>query len=188
MLKYYVSFLFALVILLGSCEKEEVTVSTPIYFPGDQQYGWSMAKKNGLDFESSGLATRHLSMPNDFFAVHLHTFTDWEAWREHIAFGELRYVTGRYTVEQEDADQRNGIPDGSYSTFSDDGDVLEDRYKLEDGRDNWVEITAIDTINGEMTVSGIYNLHFLIEGNKKNPINPDRVNFTEGVFEVKFRQ
>lgn len=188
MLKYYVSFLFALVILLGSCGKEEVTVSTPIYFPGDQQYGWSMAKKNGLDFESSGWAVRHLSMPDVFFGVHFDTFTDWGAWRESIVFGEIVYATGRYDVVKEDANQQNGIPDASYHTLSDDGDVGEDNYKLDDSRDNWVEITAIDTINGEMTVSGIYNLHFLIEGNKKNPINPDRVSFTEGVFEVKFRQ
>ncbi len=76
----------------------------------------------------------------------------------------------------------------SYGTLSDDGDVLEDFYTIDERGDNWATITAIDTIDGEVVISGEYNLHFQFNNSreKMNAANPDHIRFTDGVFEVRF--
>lgn len=195
MIKYIISLLrdgakllIVFVWMIMGCEKEIDYPTAPIHFPGDQEYGWSTAQKNGLDFEASGYGLRNTERPNDFFGVRLRTFTDWEADRENIYIAELEFIIGTHQVVAHDEDQENGIPIGFYATLSDDGDVVEDVYELDERQNNWLEITAIDTIAGEQTIRGKYNLHFKIADAKTNPLHPDHVRFTDGVFEVRFQQ
>lgn len=174
-------------IVMG-CEKEIDYPAAPIHFPGDQEYGWSTAQKNGLNFEASGLARQHSTRPDDFFGLKFQTYTDWGAKRESFSISEMEYIIGTHQVISHDEDQQNGIPRGFYVTLSDDGDVVEDVYELDERQSNWLEITAIDTIAGEQTITGKYNLHFKIKRAKTNPLNPDHVRFTDGAFEVRFQQ
>jgi hypothetical protein len=48
--------------MVMGCEKEIDYPTAPIHFPGDQEYGWSTAQKNGLDFEASGHTARHFEI------------------------------------------------------------------------------------------------------------------------------
>lgn len=175
--------------LFGSaCQKEDIDVFTPIYEAGNQEYGWCAGFKNGLSFEASAVALQHLDLPEDYFFLHFTTFTEWEGLREFMVVGEINYETGVYPIK-EDEDHENGIPEARYTTLSDDGDVVEDRYDLDAGKDNWIEITAIDTVDAELVVSGKYNIHFKIRGDHaEGSVNPDKVSFTDMIFETRFRQ
>lgn len=186
----YILLLFTTcgILLVSNCKKEIDYPAGPIHFAGDQEYGWSIAIKNGLNFEASGYAKQDRDRPDDFFGLRFLTYTDWGAEREFMSVGELEYKTGRRQVVREDDNLENGIPIGSYSTLSDDGDVLEDFYRIDSRQDNWIEITVLDTINGELTISGSYSLHFKIDREKTNPLNPDHIRFLDGVFEVRFQQ
>lgn len=188
MIKYSIILLTACSLLTGSCNKAIEYPAGPIYLAGDQEFGWSTAVKNGLTFEASGHARQDRNRPDDFFGLSFITYADWGPEREVISIGEIELKIGRSPVVAEDDDLENGIPISLYSTLSDDGDVLEDIYRPDSRQQNWIEVTALDTINGELTISGEYNLHFRIDREKTNPLNPDHVRFTDGVFEVRFLQ
>jgi hypothetical protein len=179
MIKNIAFLMVAFTWFFAGCEKEIDYPLAPIHFPGTQEYGWSIASKNGQAFEASGFGLKHTDRPDDFLGVEL---------RESIYIAELDYDIGTYNVVTQDADQENGIPIGFYATLSDDGDVTEDVYELDERQNNWIEITTIDTIAGEPTISGKYNLHFKIKRAKTNPLNPGHVRFTDGKFEVRFEQ
>jgi hypothetical protein len=188
MVKYLIILITIFTLLLSNCDKEIEYPAAPIHFAGDQAFGWSTATKNGQVFEASGAALVHTERPDDFLGIELRTFTDWVANRETIYIAELDYSLGVYQIVEQDDDQENGVPIGFYTTTSDDGDVLEDVYKLDSRQDNWIEITAIDTLIGEPTFFGKYNIHFKIDRDKTNPLNPDHVRFIDGTFEVRFEQ
>lgn len=175
-------------LLTWSCQKDIEYPSAPIYNAGDQVYGWVNGFKNGDTFEASGSAISHQDYPNDFFGLEFLTYSDLGELREVIRIGELEYGLGLNPIEEDDRDYINGVPTARYTTFSSDGDVIEDSYKLESSLDNWIEVTMLDTIGGELLVSGKYYLHFIVTGDKVNPLNPDRIRFTDGEFEVKFRR
>ena len=181
--------------LFVGCQKEIEYPQGPIYEAGPQTFGWSTSEKNGLPFESSAYATKSPELGEELFAVHFTTYTDWGAQRETIAMGPFEYKPERKdnVVENIDFDDIDGIINSkqvtaSYGTSADDGDVAEDSYVIDERGDNWATITAIDTIDGEVVISGEYNLHFKFKNNrdKMNAANPDHVRFTDGVFEVRF--
>jgi len=188
MVKFMMKLIICSILFTVSCKKEISYPEAPIYSPGSQEYGWSNAMKNGLPFEASGLAREHSDRPNDFWGFYMETYTEWGAERESIYIAELEYKLGSVQVLNNDENQENGIPIGFYATSTDDGDVSEDNYRIDSRQSNWIEIISIDTINGEQTISGKYNLHFKIDSEKRNPLNPDHVRFIEGTFEVRFQQ
>jgi hypothetical protein len=177
--------------LFVSCQKDIEYPQGPIYEPGPQTLGWSTSEKNGLPFESSGFAIRPSGFSEEIFTVDFRTYTDWGALRETIGVVGFEYRLGRYDVV-ENIDFNSIVNSkqvtASYGTLSDDGDVLEDSYVIDERGDNWATITAIDTIDGEVVIRGAYNLHFKFKNNrdKVNEANPDHVRFTDGVFEVRF--
>ena len=181
--------------LFVGCQKEIEYPHGPIYEPGSQTFGWSTSEKNGLPFESSAYAIKPFVLPEDLFYVHFVTYTDWGAQRELISMGPFEYKLERKdnmveSLFEDEIEQSLKLKQvaTSYGTLSDDGDVLEDFYTIDERGDNWATITAIDTIDGEVVISGEYNLHFKFKNNreKMNAVNPDHVRFTDGVFEVRF--
>lgn len=181
--------------LFVSCQKDIEYPQGPIYEAGPQTFGWSTSEKNGLPFESSGQAVKSPELGEELFAVQFFTYTDWGAMREIIVIGPFEYKVERKddvveNITKDDLEQSIKLKQvtASYGTSSDDGDVQEDTYVIDGRGDNWVAITAIDTVDEEVVIRGAYNLHFKFANNrdKKNAANPDHVRFTDGVFEVRF--
>ncbi len=76
----------------------------------------------------------------------------------------------------------------AYTIFADDGDLVEDLYGLNTyDEDDFLEITHIDTLRGELT--GRFAANFAYGDPdvfpKVNPDNPDAVRFENGVFKVR---
>lgn len=63
---------------------------------------------------------------------------------------------------------------------------MEDRYLLDLTKGNWLDIVHLDTANG--VVQGKFDISFVIDDSfdKINPLNPDKVRFSDGSFDLGF--
>ena len=176
--------LLGIIILTAACSKDEFT---PIFEAGPKDYGCASAKKNNLSFVASGVALVHDDRPSEYFALFFDTFTPEGFWRERLSVNEIKFKAGEYSVSGSRSDIYDGFVGGRYVTLADDGDVAEDRYILEESKENRLIIIKVDII--ENIVKGTFHLKFEIDPNreKRNPNNPDKVVFSEGEFEVSFR-
>lgn len=69
----------------------------------------------------------------------------------------------------------------TYTTWTSDGDVTEDRYDLDTtATDNFFRIQTIDLANNR--VEGTFTATFKIREPRINPANPKTVKFSEGKF------
>lgn len=73
----------------------------------------------------------------------------------------------------------------SYTTVSDDGDVVEDRFVVLENEDNFIKIDTIDFMNEKIT--GSFQVTFVRDTNDyiTNPDLPDTIRFTDGEFKLK---
>lgn len=172
--------------LLISCSKEDGI--TQIFSAGPMTYGWGTANKNDLAFESSGSALGHSDKPNEYFTLYFDTFTSDGFWRERILMNEIKYEVGEYLVKGGTRDVYDGLIGSKYYTLDSGGDVVEDSYVVKDSPNNKLMISEVDTI--ENIVRGTFYLEFKIDPDreKRNPDNLNNVTFSEGEFEVSFRE
>lgn len=106
--------------------------------------------------------------------------------REHFAIGGIpdSKPVQRYSIKNFTSSIIEGAVDPSYSTSSDDGDVLEDIYYIDTtATDDFVQIDLWDTVNKR--AEGRFSISFDIKEPRRNPINPKKVRFTSGKFWVK---
>ena len=168
-------------LLTPACKEEEEYV--PIYEPGPQTYGKGTALKNGKEWYSSGYAVRS-SKNTSYFGIFLDTYTIEGFHRESVRFSDIYLKKGTYELRKKTTNIYDGYVSAFYATLADDGDVLEDWYDLEeDAKDNYLEVTAIDTV--EQRVEGRFTGMFEVRQPKRNASNPDRVKFTNSTFSVK---
>ena len=179
-----------LICLLGySCTKEDVV---PIFQPGPMTYGWAKGHKNGNSFTASGEARKHYDRPNEYFGIIFETYSTEGFKREDIVLSAIAYSTFEYMVSGKTPGVGEtivaGIAGGFYGTSTDDGDVGEDYYIVDESPNNKLTITELDTINN--IVKGRFHVEFIHDPNdsKTNPNNPDKVVFSDMEFEVSFKQ
>ncbi len=179
----YIIFLF-----LCSCKKEDANVieidNSPIYEPGSMEYGWTTAKKNGKDFKASTLALKYKNY-NKKFGILFGTYTIDGAQRDFAILNSIKYEVGKYQVTLSDNLDTNKV-NMSYYTHAYDGDITEDKYIIDEGANNYIIITEIDTIKNSVKGEFLLNLLIAPDQPKNNPLNPNKLKFTEGKFETRF--
>ncbi len=153
-------------------------------------YGWATAKKSGVDFKGSGTALVHGDRPDEYFGIVVDTYVGIDSFyleRENFIFNEIKYEAGEYTIAGKPNQLYDGFVGSSYFTLSDDGDVLEDVYILDESKTNTLTIISVDTAAN--LVIGTFDVSYKIDPDrgKTNPNNPDKVRFSEGEFEVSFK-
>ena len=76
----------------------------------------------------------------------------------------------------------------SYSTIQDDGDVLEDSYAVDESKENFLNITKMDTI--ENKVEGVFTINMMrkTQRDKVNPQNPEEVTFSDVEFSLTIKE
>jgi hypothetical protein len=101
---------------------------------------------------------------------------------------EIPFKTGDFEVRNHAAAGiYNGFVGARYYLLASDGDALDDVYYLDESAgDNVLEVTFIDTV--AWVARGTFNLSFVRDENETNPnpLHPDKLRFSNGVFEVKF--
>jgi hypothetical protein len=169
-------------LILFSCKKEEFV---PIFQPGSMTYGRTEAFKNKKEWIASTIAQE-----NDWLegtvSVHASTYNEQGLLRESLSISEIPLKEGIYPLEV--TRKNDGAIGAAYHTWADDGDVLEDSYMLDKkASDNYLEIILVDTIARK--IAGKFTASFKIDtslyGIKANPLNPDKVKFSNGMFEAE---
>lgn len=189
-----IQFIFLCTALLGitSCKKEEPippdpitpNVFVPIFYPGDTSKGAAYANKLTASWQASVYCQKSF-FDDDKLSIAFYTRNAQGSIRESLGmeFVSIEHV-GNYKFTTSTTNIDN-LPPGevfaSYETWTSDGDVLEDYYRM-DSTDvkNGLVITKIDLANKR--VEGTFHASYNLQEPRRNSKNPKKVTFSEGSF------
>ncbi len=174
---YYTFFLIALIIQLG-CNKEDVESQIPV---------WSKvtALKNLQNWETQTVALKDSIRTNSRISILANIHNEYGYLRESLGFEIINIKLGRQELFPFAYNTINDSIYSNYTTFSDDGDVVEDRFVILEDEDNFIDIQHLDM--DKMEMDGIFQVTFIRDIN--DPIDntslPDTIRFTNGGFCLK---
>ena len=165
------------------CDSQAILDNMPIYNPGTMEHGALTACRNGKNWEGGGQAGIYAER-DSMFAVGGNTYTYDGIWREVLGISEVPLQLGKYTVFKHPLGVGGfiGKTTASFTTIVSDGDLIGDVYDLDESQNNYVEITALDTIANK--VAGYFELHFVVQQPKIFDTNNNNLYFKNGTFEV----
>lgn len=150
---------------------------------------WSEVKalKNGQIWKHKASA-QIVKRKSGSIAITANVFNDHDELREVLIFDYVPFEPGKYTLLKRIKDSQNVDIYAGYTTFTADGDVVEDRYDVLEEENNFVEIETIDRAN--MKMSGTFRCTFVRDPNDhvSNPSLPDTIRFSEGDFTLKITE
>jgi hypothetical protein len=207
-------FLFSMLFLFAACTDDDTPVFpvdddgpvTPedtlvlhpaIYVAGDTAYGYAQGVwQDSFAWEGSvtiaSIQNWHLTAPEDYINVIFEAYHRLSGFTRHnMYFSEIPVkTTGSFEISKGHWDQDDGLIGASFHTSTDDGDVGEDNYIVDEtATDNLLTITEIDTV--EQIYRGHFTVSFEInnpQGFKLNPNNPDKFTIRDAVFWVKLQE
>lgn len=178
--------LLLLVSLLFGCNKDEIEQKTLIYPPLDLGFGFAQALKNNLNFEGGGwVNVRTCDDGSKYLSIALYTENGQGFEREE--FNLVKAPLADFPKFYELPANVCGSYIGGTSYHILDYEHLEDLYVVDSNASNWISIDVADTVNN--VLKGRFQVRFVIDPltEKMNPENPDVVEFTNGVFDLKFK-
>ena len=162
-------------------------VYVPIHQPGDTvNFGAGYAKKLTADWSAEAFSRVMTFVDTNLVSVSFLTYSkiDLGAQREHLAFAFIPKASiGQAFLlkSMTSTTLKPGYVDATYSTWRLDGDVIEDRYNLDEtATDNYFKVTKADW--AKKRVEGIFTASFKIREPRVNPLNPKQVKFSGGRF------
>jgi hypothetical protein len=164
-----------------SCQKDE-KYELPVYFSGPQDTGWGKAVRDGKAWNATAFARRHQD-GSGFIGLDFNTYSEFEEIREVLAFNEVPFKVGAYSINGKIDDYNDNLVGSNFSIRESDGDVIGVLY------------------NNDMTIQGVMNITYtdstnnIVEGNfdvikfdrlvPENAPYPERVEFRNGTFRMK---
>lgn len=197
-MKNFKWLLFGLLITLAfACEKEhtsspepmtptEPTVFVPIFHPGDTSKGAAYADKLTASWSAS-VYCKTAFLDSTMLGLTLYTYSADGSVRESVNLGAVsKFNLGAYSFSTDIYQINPGEIFTSYATWTSDGDVLEDYYRM-DSTDvkNGLVITKIDLANKR--VEGTFHASYNLQEPRRNAKNPQKVTFSEGHFWATIR-
>ena len=204
-------FLLFAFLLLNAC-KDDDQITTPIdddnpvipedtieldpakYIAGDTTYGYVLGVwQDSVEWEGSASIAAcqfwHLTHPDDFINIGFDAYHRISGFLRNVIYlSEIQKDSiGSYKISKGQWDQDDGLVGASFHTATDDGDVGEDNYIVDEtATDNLLTITEVDTVNQ------IYRGHFTVsfeinnpQGGLLNPNNPEKFRIKDAEFWVK---
>ncbi len=168
-------FLCLILIFVLSCDKND--------FNPDYSQGKATAIRNGEIWIGQGRGTiNNFSIGVEFgFEV----FNETGILRQGLDFNKIPSKKGKYYLTIINGQSQDSIPGCSFATISHDGDVVEDRYLVNESEvESYLTVTKYDETNRRLV--GEFRIKLYIDPNrpKSNPSNPDTILFENGYFEV----
>lgn len=194
------TFLFAIILLgFAACRKEETytpeppppsppTEFVPIFAPCDTSNGVATANKLTAVWKA-GASCRSVTIAGEkVWVIDLYTCSSdgFGSFRERLGIGGIpdNNPVQYYKMADFTTSVIHGAVESSYATWTDDGDVLEDYYRMDTtATSDFVQIDRWDTVNKR--AEGRFSVSFNIREPRANPKNPKKVQFTSGKFWVK---
>jgi hypothetical protein len=179
-------FFLLIGILSFSCSKKEGEVvpdiPTTIFEKGEQNNGWVTAQKNGLDYNASPFGGQQWGH-DDFLFIYFDTYSEEGFLRGQLFFSQIPYKLGKMTVKGPPANNFNGNVGTGYYGVIGHGDEHDTTYNIDESADNTFEITYIDTV--EQIIRGTFDVTYIIDEKYTPSVDPPKIHFSGGEFEVK---
>jgi len=173
----YIILFFTFAFTNNSCEKEENSN------PEIPEWSKVTALKNGEIWQTSSVAIVDNNR-KDRVIIQANVLNSSGYWRESLKLRNVPIKEGLFAVYRRNYTDDKEIS-ATYTTFSDDGDVVEDRFIVLESQNNFIEIENVDLSSMEMNG----NLQITIVRDSLDPIdNPslaDTIFFADGVFRLK---
>ena len=171
------------VLLAVSCKDDDMSYPIQIYEPGPMTYGYAEMTKNGISMKATVAAENaKFLIGENLFTINFFTFNEFGFFKENIGFGAFPYEEGEYVFP---FNEFSAIELQGYSVISDDSELAEDGYDMDSTYRNVVIIDELDTVAN--ILKGTFDVRFIIEQPKTNPVNPDVVTFSNGRFDAQFQ-
>ena len=118
---------------------------------------------------------------NNKFEIAFITYQDTINWelRETLGFSYIPISVGKFTLGNESPSAKS-----SYFRSIGDGDLIDASWDLDTNKNNYLEITSLDTIN--RIVTGRFDTHFIITTQGIFDKHSEKINFKEGSFSVGY--
>ncbi|MEO1628246.1 MAG: hypothetical protein AAFV25_24065, partial [Bacteroidota bacterium] len=105
--------------------------------------------------------------------------------REKLLVFKVPFHLGTYPISVTTNQLKDELIGAAYRTFSHDGDVIDNRYRLYDPADNTVEITQANP--DENVIKGKVNATFFLHSSDIGDTDVDTIRIEDGVFEITIR-
>lgn len=147
--------------------------------------GFVTALYNGIEWNATGSSRPNQEVHGGGIGIFGDVANQQGFNREALTFLPYPRAIGMYSISKMDfinSSREEWDMVGRYVTFSDDGDVIEDRFEILEDADNFLEITSVNGIE----VKGNFKVTVVRDPNDDvtNPSLPDTIHFTEGQFTV----
>ncbi len=160
-----------------------------IYNPGSMKYGFMKAKKNGLDWQASADAIIYTgSNGEDGLFMFANTYSNQGFDRERLGIIGISAFPKKYIpftiYNYQEALKENHI-NTTYERMAGDGNILAFLPEMMADttvKTNYIDIIKIDTVNKVMIA------RFDISLINRSKYNKEKMRFSEGYLEVKFRR
>ncbi len=156
-------------------------------FKPDYTNGKATAIRNGKHWEGQGRGTENnlgigLNMYYD-------VFNEYGELRQRLAFSKIPKISGVIPLFITSSQSEDSISGVRFTTFSHDGDVVEDRYLVVENFEK-SNITVESYDESTRLFTGRFKATFYIDPvrGKRDPNNPDTVRFEVGAFEVRIEE
>ena len=183
-------------LLCFACKQDD-RPDTELFLPASTKNGSMQADKTAVDHNTVAWTAGGFARRDSFYyedvngtiipyvppriSLGSYTYDDFGQNREALHINYLPIGSGKYLLQRGLPDY--GLPTAEYVRLVSDGDAIGAIYRTDIDKDNWVEITQIDTIT--KMVSGKFDIHLKIADNYLNTGFPVSIRFSNGVFNLK---
>ena len=174
--------LTSIILIIFACSKPKPI--NYIYEPGEMKYGFATYQKNGQTGKASGELINYKKEKT--FTFSFTTFSKGSELLESWGFYNIPQRLGKYIINRRNP-KIDTMSSSLYATFrGNDGGL--NGYNVDKTLDNYLEITSIDSL----MVKGVFQVHYKIDTLSKKIVDelmdPDKVDYTNGKFEVKLKK
>jgi hypothetical protein len=170
---YHLVCLALLTLSLHACGKEDVGPERNYEFGGE-----ATALKDGAPWKAEIMASQAVNQVTEF-NMQLFLYDSKSLLLEVVSIGRLKPQIEKQTLYNPNFTQDEGRTEAYYYTLIDD-DVTDDRYNVDESKTNYLQILEYDTVNSR--ISGIFEIHHLIERDGRFTEGDPEVSFTSGEF------
>jgi hypothetical protein len=175
-LSYYLCSIVLLTIGLTGCAKEDIEPKRYYEFAGE-----AFALKNNKLWKAEISAIKPANR-NTGFILSLYQYNKSGILLEGLTFDNLKATLDEQTLYTPNFYEETGIPEAYHYTIID-GDVIDDTYRVDESKYNYIKITRYDTVKA--TIEGNFEIHHLIQRDGRFTEGDPEVSFTSGEFVTK---
>ena len=173
MKKYFIYLLCVPFLFGSSCGKDDLGINRKM-----------IGQLNGERWEAKGNFTYNLPY-NIGLDVRFEVYNNSGELREKLLLYKVPLEVGNHILSETTVDLQDNLVGAVYRTFSDDGDVIKDSYRLYNPSENTVVITEADTTKN--ILKGEVNATFLVDPLDREDTDIDTIRIENGLFEITLR-